>query len=163
MFRRNGHFTFGLLIASAPDKHHHPHFDTFHQDTIAGWLQNYVIADVHHWGRKPISGQISCGCVYGPTTHHPAGNRPSGSVDNPLPFPRIFQLYIVPRRFDNGIILCHFYRFCLAGAFVHVRGSTVPVPAIRQWQQYRVRHSGLWPSKPSTAALNNITLGLLKS
>lgn len=57
---------------------------------------------------------------------------------------RIFQLYIVPRRFDNGIILCHFYWFWFGRRFLFT--SADPPGQSQQsgseQQKYQVRHSG---------------------
>lgn len=78
---------------------------------------------------------------------------------------RIFQLYIVPRRFDNGIILCHFTGLGSAGAFCsrpRIHRASPSNPAVNSKNTVFGIPCTV-PSKPSTAALNNITLGLLKS
>ncbi len=77
---------------------------------------------------------FSCGyCVYGPTTHHPAGNRPSGSVDNPLPFPEnlpvVHRSTSLRQRYYSLPFLPVWVRQAL---FVRVRVSTRPARAIRQ-------------------------------
>lgn len=52
-------------------------------------------------------------------------------------------MYIVPRRFDNGIILCHFYRFGFGRRFLFASAYPPgqPEQSGSEQQKYQVRHS----------------------
>ncbi len=92
----------------------------FHQNAIAGRLQIQIVANVHHSAAdNPISSAISCGILrIRPNNSPSCGNRPSGLVDNPLPFPKNFPVgtdfYVASERV---LFLATFTGLGSAGAF----------------------------------------------
>ncbi len=102
-----------------------------------------------------------------------------GSVDNPLPFPENLPVVHRSTRFDNGIILCHFYRFWFGRRFcsrprIHqaspsnpavnskIPGSAFQAPGRVNRARRRLTHNARVTEKLIHHLLANILIGLTR-
>ncbi|CSS82906.1 Uncharacterised protein [Shigella sonnei] len=108
-------------------------------------MQIHIVANVHHWRQKShLLGKFLADTAY--TAQQLTILLEIDHRDQSITHfhsQRIFQLYIVPRRFDNGIILCHFYRFGFGRRFLFASAYPPgqPEQSGSEQQKYQVRHS----------------------